>query len=107
RVRAGTGRTSACGSGAPPERTALPPRADNPPAGAKLLAIDQRPLPRHRDRGVRPTVADPRHELHAAAADAGCDPRKYQPSPARTASRAGPYTRPFHTKAAAVERQGP
>ena len=78
-------------------------------AGAKapVIAIDDGQLREHVSGLVRQSVEDTLNSLLDAEADELCNARKYEHTEHRISTRAGHYTRKFHTKAGIVELKMP
>ena len=78
-------------------------------AGAKapVIALDDGQLREHVSGLVRQSVEDTLNSLLDAEADELCNARKYEHTEHRISTRAGHYTRKFHTKAGIVELKMP
>ena len=73
----------------------------------KVVQIDDARIQDHLGELVRGTVEQTLNAMLDAEADAMCGAQRYERSPERIDTRAGHYTRKFHTKAGEVDLKVP
>ena len=73
----------------------------------KVVNIDEAKIHNHLDEMVRGTVEETLNAMLDAEADALCGAQRYERSPDRVDTRAGSYSRQFHTKAGEVTLKMP
>ena len=80
---------------------------EKPQKGAQIIRIEEKQLHTHLDNIVRGTVEETLNALLDAEADQLCQARRYERTQSRKDTRAGHYTRKFHTKAGEVQLKMP
>lgn len=73
----------------------------------KVVSIDEGRIRSHLGEMVRDTVEETLNAMLDAEADAMCGAKRYERSPDRVDTRAGSYSRKFHTKAGEVDLKMP
>jgi transposase-like protein len=74
---------------------------------SKIIEINEEKVKEHLGEFVRETVEETLNAMLDAEADALCNAQRYERSPDRKDTRAGSYTRKFHTKAGEVNLKIP